>query len=98
MNRLDPHLKRLFTWAHRDSPAQPEAAPFGFPSRVAALRKSAPNGSLLFELKQLAWTSVCVSLAVIVCATVVLFSQGHAPEPATGLPTALSFLVSNLFE
>jgi hypothetical protein len=98
MNQLDPHLKRLFTWTHRGSPAQPEAAPFGFAGRVVALRKTVKNGSLLFELKQLAWTSACVSLAVIICGAALLISQGHAPEPVTGLPTALSFLVSNLFE
>jgi hypothetical protein len=95
MNKLDPELKRLMTWAGRAAPAQKEEAPFGFANRVVALRPAQP-GSLLIALRQIALTSACVSLAVILGGLVVLARQVHAPEPARGIPSALSFLASNL--
>jgi hypothetical protein len=96
MNRLDSHLKRLMIWAGRASRPQPEQPPLGFSSRVVASWNPALSGSLLFELKRFAWASACVSLAVILGGAVVLATQAHAPEPATSLPSALSFLASNL--
>lgn len=95
MNKLDPELKRLMAWADRAAPAQTKEAPFGFASRVVALRPAQPS-SLLIALRQIAWTSACVSLAVILGGLVVLARQVHAPEPARGIPSALSFLASNL--
>jgi len=95
MNRLDADLKRLMTWAGRATPSQPEAAPFGFASRVVAACAAAPAPSLLFELQQIAWFSGCVSAVVILCGVVLLVSQPHAPEPAAGLPSAVRFLASN---
>ena len=98
MNRLDPNLKRLMTWSRRAAPAprESEEAPFGFATRVVASWNPARTGSLLSELKQVAWTSGCVAIVVILCGLIVLAGQAHAPEPATGIPSALSFLASNL--
>jgi hypothetical protein len=95
MNKLDSELKRLMTWAGRATPAEREEAPLGFANRIVALRPAQAR-SLLIDLKQIAWTSACVSLAVILGGLVVLARQVHAPEPARGIPSALSFLASNL--
>lgn len=98
MNRLDPDLKRLLRWSRRGAlpKREPEEAHFGFASRVAASWNPARNGSLLSELKQFAWASCCVALVVITCGLIVLVRQPQAPEPAAGIPPALSFVASNL--
>ena len=96
MSKLDSELKRLMSWAGRVSPFEPGAAPFGFASRVVALWKPTQAGSVLLELKQMAWSWGCVAVVVIFCGLVVLSIESGAPEPAGGLPSALGFLASNL--
>ncbi len=98
MNRLDPSLKLLLTWSRRaaPSPPEPDEAPFGLATRVVASWNSAQPDSLLSELKQVAWASGCVALAVLLCGLVVLVRHAQTPGPATGIPSALSFVARNL--
>jgi hypothetical protein len=98
MNRLNADLKRLLTWSRRGALPErdPEEAPCGFASRIVASWSPAQNGSLLAELRQFAWASTCVALVVIMCGFIVLVRQPQAPEPAAGIPSALSFVASNL--
>lgn len=96
MNRLDPDLKRLMNWSGRALRGQPEEAPFGFASRVAAAWTPAQAPTLLLELQKIAWTSASVSAAVMLCGVLVLASQAHAPEPAAAFSSALRFLANSL--
>jgi hypothetical protein len=98
MNRLDSDLKRLMTWSRRApaSPPEPEEPPYGFATRVVASWHPAEPGSLLLQLRQIAWTSGCVALGIILCGIILLIGQEHAPEPATGISSALSFAATSL--
>ncbi len=95
--KLHPDLKRLLILSGQ-GPPPPEAAPFGFAARVVAAWTPARKPTLLFELQRVAWSSAFVSLVVILCGVVVLLSQADAPEPATGLSSAVRFLVSNIIQ
>jgi len=96
-NSLDPDLKRLMKWSRGSSPPQSEDAPFGFAGRVAAsLDRPAEPPTLLLQLQQIAWSSVWVSVAILICGMIVLMSQATKPKPASEFSSALSFLASNL--
>jgi hypothetical protein len=95
MNKLHPELKRLLKWAHEASPSKPEEAPFGFSGRVLASGKSVQAPTLLQELQRTAWGLSWVSLALIVCAGLLLISQHSAPPPTGEVSSALGFLASN---
>ena len=99
MNRLHPDLKRLIDWAKRSQPLEPpEVAPFGFAGRVVASRNRLRSRTLLSDLQGMALASACLSVVVILCGLIVLARQDHAPEPANSLPSALSFVASNLHQ
>jgi hypothetical protein len=95
MNKLDPELKQLLKWAGEASPSDPEEAPFGFYTRVLASRKLENAPTLLQELQRVAWGLSWASLALMVCAGLVLISQSSSPSATEGFSSALSFLVSN---
>jgi len=96
MSQLDPDLKRLLKWARAAMPSKPEEAPFGFCGRVLASPRRPQVPSLLHELQQTAWSLTCVALVMIACGCLVLASQRSVPAPAADLPSALSYLASNL--
>lgn len=98
MNRLDSDLKRLMAWSRRApaSPPESEEPPYGFATRVLASWRPVEPGSLLLQLKQIAWASGCVALGIIVCGVVLLLGQPQAPAPATGISSALSFAATSL--
>ncbi len=97
MNELDAALKCLLKRAREGATSEPEEAPFGFAGRVLASRRQTRAATLLQELQQTAWVLTCVSLTLIFfCGVVVLLAQRSAPVPAPELPSALSFLASNL--
>ncbi len=96
MNKLDPDLKRLLEWAREASASEIEAAPFGFPGRVLASRRLVQTPSLYQELQRAAWILTGASLVLILCGGIVLANQRPDPAPAAELPSALSFLASNL--
>lgn len=96
MSKLNPELKRLMAWSGRAAPGQPEEAPFGFASRVVARWSPKKARTLFFELQQLVWPSVLVSVAVIVGGMLVMLNQARLPEPASAFSSALPFLMNNL--
>ena len=96
MNELDPDLKRLLKWARAASPSQSEQAPFGFCTRILAGERPSRIPTLLEELQQTAWGLTCVALATILCGCLVLLSQRSGLVPAAELPSAVSYLASNL--
>src|SRR5262245_39587594 len=96
MNELDPALKRLIKWYRESSDSKPEELPFGFCGPVLASVNQIQPPTLLQELQQTAWSLTCVSLALIVCAGLLLVSQPSTPEPAAEISSALNFVASNL--
>jgi hypothetical protein len=95
MNKLHPELKRLLKWAREASPSKPEDAPFGFAGRVLASRNVVQAPTLIQELQRTALGLSCVSLALIVCAGLVLISHRSAPPPTGEVSSALGFVASN---
>lgn len=98
MNELDPKLKQLLKWVHEGSPPAPVDAPFGFVGRVIASRKYDQPMTLLEELQRIAWGIACASLALLVCGTVVLFSQRASPAPEPEISSALNFVANSLLQ
>ena len=98
MNELDPKLKQLLKWVQEASSPAPLDAPFGFAGRVMASTKHDQPMTLLEELQRTAWGIVCASLALLVCGTVVLFSQGASPVPEPEISSALNFVANNLLQ
>ena len=96
MNELDPKLKQLLKWVHKASPLAPVAAPFGFVGRVMASTKHDKPMTLLEELQRTAWGIACASLALLICGTVVLFSQRASSAPEPEISSALNFVANNL--
>jgi len=96
MNELDPDLKRLLQWARAALPSEPEQAPFRFSTRVLAANRQSRVPTLLQELQRTAWGLTCLALATIACGCLVLVSQRSGPAPAAELPSAVSYLASNL--
>jgi hypothetical protein len=96
MNKLNPELKRLIQRARQGSTSAPEEAPFGFAARVVASRRRVQNTTFFQELQHTAWAITVVSLAIITLWGLVLVTQRTASAPAPELPSALSFLASNL--
>ena len=96
MNDLDPTLKRLFRWARAASPRESETVPFGFASRLLALRKPVQALTLLEALQQTPWTIAGVSLAVIVCGSLFLASQLMASSSTAEISSVMNFMTSKL--
>jgi hypothetical protein len=96
MNKLNPELKRLLERARQGSTTAPEEAPFGFAARVVASRRRVQNTTFFQELQQTAWAITVVSLTIIILWGMVLVTQRTVAAPAPELPSALSFLASNL--
>ena len=96
MNELDPDLKRLLKWVGAASPPEPGEAPFGFSTRVLAVNRQSRVPTLLDELQRAAWALTCIALATIACGCLVLVHQRSGPSPAAELPSAVSYLASNL--
>ena len=96
MNELDPILKRLLRWARAAAPTQSETAPFGFASRVVALTKPVEAPTLLETLQQTTWAIAGVSLAVIICGSLVLASQHTDPASTTEISSVMNFMASKL--
>lgn len=70
MNRLDPDLQRLFHWAAQHSECTPEAAPFGFSTRVVACRKrSAIDERAVFWRRAVRWCSWVSTFVILAGAT-----------------------------
>ena len=71
--------------AARQAPSRDDTAPFGFASRVAALRQSPPAGSSTFLLWwRLTWRAIGVAALALVVAAALNFStsNGAALEPS----------------
>lgn len=96
MNELDPKLKQLLKWVQKASPPAPVAAPFGFAGRVMACTRHDQPITLLEELQRTAWGIACTSLALLICGTVVLFSQRASPAPEPEISSALNYVANNL--
>jgi hypothetical protein len=96
MSKLNPELKRLMQQVREASPTPSEKAPFGFAARVLASRRQVQNATFFQELQQTAWALTVVSLTVIILWGIVLVTERSAPAPTPELPSALSFLASNL--
>lgn len=97
MNQLDPALKRLLKQASDEACGEREEAPFGFAARVVGLSRAPGPVTLFQQLQQTAWVLTCASLTLIFFWGLVAFLvQSTAPVPAPELPSALSFLASNL--
>ena len=98
MNRLNPELKRLMSWSSRAPSAGQDLAPFGFGGRVVARKMPGRGVTFVSELQQIAWSTACVAVVVILCGVVVLASQAQTPAAAADLSSALQFLASNLHQ
>ena len=98
MNALDPSFKRLLNWSRSAAVSVTEESPFGFPDRVLASARHSQPTTLLQELQQAAWRIASASLALVICAGLVLLSQRASPPPEPEIASALNFVANNLLQ
>lgn len=100
MNKLDPSLKRLLKWSRSAGSSTPasQEAPFGFTNRVLASARHPQRATLLQELQQSAWLIASASLAVLVCAGLLLISQRAPAPPEPEVSSAMNFVANSLLQ
>jgi hypothetical protein len=95
MNRLDPKLKRLLTWATVEDAPSLEPVPRDFVNRVVSRWQARPSVAAE-EVPGLLSGMACASVVVIVCGVLVWASRPHTSTLAADLSSATQYLARNL--